>query len=197
MAALRSQPHQLRDRPPAVDHPRRRHHPRDGGRAASSSRATTTSCSPPAAPTPALYNAQFAARGRRGRALNCGPRFWPDPGHWALQDERIAPDWRCPTLERSGARTRQVCDREHSTDKPSGPCDGPQCRPSRRLLRSPAARGGLFVTAEPAAPVSTSAQATVSTHEGEGRPSCRLGPGRLGVGRRRGIRRGRTPSRPK
>ena len=53
MAALRSQPHQLRDRPPAVDDPRRRHHPGDGARAASSSRATTTSCSPPAAPTPA------------------------------------------------------------------------------------------------------------------------------------------------
>ena len=52
MAALRSQPHELRDRPPAVDHPRRRHHPRDGRRPASSSRATTTSCSPPAAPTP-------------------------------------------------------------------------------------------------------------------------------------------------
>ena len=27
-----SEPHQLRDRPPAVDDPRRRHHPRDGGR---------------------------------------------------------------------------------------------------------------------------------------------------------------------
>ena len=51
MAALRSQPHQLRDRPPAVDDPRRRHHPRDGRRPASSSRATTTSCSRPAAPT--------------------------------------------------------------------------------------------------------------------------------------------------
>ena len=52
MAALRSQPHELRDRPPAVDHPRRRHHPGDGARPASSSRATTRSCSPTAAPTP-------------------------------------------------------------------------------------------------------------------------------------------------
>ena len=53
MAALRDEPHELRDRAPAVDDPRRRHHPRDGARPASSSRATTTSCSPPTAPTPA------------------------------------------------------------------------------------------------------------------------------------------------
>ena len=43
--------HELRDRPPAVDDPRRRHDPGDGGRAASSSRATTPSCSPSAGRT--------------------------------------------------------------------------------------------------------------------------------------------------
>ena len=32
MNALRGAPHQLRHRPPALDHPRRRRHPRDGGR---------------------------------------------------------------------------------------------------------------------------------------------------------------------
>ncbi len=45
MNALRKRPHQLRDRAPAVDDPRRRRHPRDGERRASSSRARTTSCS--------------------------------------------------------------------------------------------------------------------------------------------------------
>ena len=61
MAALRSQPHQLRDRPPAVDDPRRRHHPGDGGRPTSSSRATTRSCSRAGGAYARLYNAQFAA----------------------------------------------------------------------------------------------------------------------------------------
>ena len=60
MAALRSRPHELRHRPPPVDDPRRRHDPRDGRRRRSSSRATTPSCSRAAAPTPRLYNAQFA-----------------------------------------------------------------------------------------------------------------------------------------
>ncbi len=61
MAALRSEPHQLRDRPPPVDDPRRRHHPRDGARPTSSSRATTTSCSQRDGAYARLYNAQFAA----------------------------------------------------------------------------------------------------------------------------------------
>ena len=60
MAALRSNAHELRDRAPAVDDPRRRHHPRDGARAASSSRASTTSCSPRDGAYARLYNAQFA-----------------------------------------------------------------------------------------------------------------------------------------
>ena len=54
------QPHELRDRAPAVDHPRRRHHPGDGETAPSSSRATTRSCSSATARTPSLYNSQFA-----------------------------------------------------------------------------------------------------------------------------------------
>ena len=54
------EPHQLRDRPPPVDHPRRRHHPGDGATARSSSRATTTSSSHAGGAYAALYNAQFA-----------------------------------------------------------------------------------------------------------------------------------------
>ena len=55
------EPHQLRDRPPALDDPRRRHHPGDGARRTSSSRATTTSCSSATAPTPASTTASSPA----------------------------------------------------------------------------------------------------------------------------------------
>ena len=53
MAALRSQPHQLRDRPPAVDHPRRRHHPGDGGRRHRRAGQPRRAARAPTAPTPA------------------------------------------------------------------------------------------------------------------------------------------------
>ena len=62
MNRLRAEPHQLRDRPPPVDDPRRRHHPRDGGRAdrragqphASCSAATgrTSGSTTPSSPAP-------------------------------------------------------------------------------------------------------------------------------------------------
>ena len=61
MAALRSQPHQLRDRPPALDHPRRRHDPGDGARPHRRAGRPRRAARAPTAPTPALYNAQFAA----------------------------------------------------------------------------------------------------------------------------------------
>ena len=60
MAALRLEPHQLRDRPPAVDHPRRRHHPGDGARPDRRAGQPRGAARRAAAPTPRLYNAQFA-----------------------------------------------------------------------------------------------------------------------------------------
>ena len=46
------QPHELRDRPPPLDDPRRRRDPRDGARPDRRAGHTTPSCSPPTAPTP-------------------------------------------------------------------------------------------------------------------------------------------------
>ena len=60
MTSLRAGPDQLRDRPPAVHHPRRRPDPGDGGRAASSSRAPTTSLLAAGGAYARLYAAQFA-----------------------------------------------------------------------------------------------------------------------------------------
>ena len=60
MAALRSQPHELRDRPPAVDDPRRRHDPRDGARPHRRAGQPRRAARRAAAPTATLYNAQFA-----------------------------------------------------------------------------------------------------------------------------------------
>ena len=60
MAALRSHAHQLRDRPPPVDDPRRRHHPGDGRRADRRAGQPRRAARRAAAPTPTLYNAQFA-----------------------------------------------------------------------------------------------------------------------------------------
>ena len=54
-------PHELRDRAPAVDDPRRRPHPRDGAAARSSSRARTTQLLAAGGAYHALYHAQFAA----------------------------------------------------------------------------------------------------------------------------------------
>ena len=62
MNALRARAHQLRDRPPALDHPRRRRDPGDGATAASSSRAPTTSCSPTTARTRASTTPSSPAR---------------------------------------------------------------------------------------------------------------------------------------
>ena len=90
MAALRSQPHELRDRPPAVDDPRRRHDPGDGGRPASSSRATTTSCSPRGGAYARLYNAQFAGARRRGRLTTPSPRGRRFPQAKSCRSARIS-----------------------------------------------------------------------------------------------------------
>ena len=104
MAALRSQPHELRDRPPAVDDPRRRHHPRDGARPASSSRATTTSCSPRGGAYANLYNAQFAGARRRGRLTT------PSPPRREISTsifQRSSARFRAPeSRRRLGVRTR-------------------------------------------------------------------------------------------
>ena len=61
MAALRSRPDQLRDRAPAVHHPRRRPHPGDGGRPDRRAGHARASCWPPRGAYYRLYNAQFAA----------------------------------------------------------------------------------------------------------------------------------------
>ena len=80
MAALRSRPHELRDRPPAVDDPRRRPDPRDGARPASSSRARTTSCSPPTARTPASTTRSSSAPWTKA-AESRSSRMGQDRGH--------------------------------------------------------------------------------------------------------------------
>ena len=61
MAALRSGPDQLRDRAPAVHDPRRRPDPGDGGRPDRRAGHPRRAARRAAAPTTALYNAQFAA----------------------------------------------------------------------------------------------------------------------------------------
>ena len=76
MNAPADRPHELRDRPPALDDPRRRHDPRDGGRAHRRAGQPRASCSPTTAPTTASTTPSSQ---RPPPTSNRSPRRWTSP----------------------------------------------------------------------------------------------------------------------
>ena len=79
--ALDGEPHELRHRPPALDHSRRRHHPGHGPRRGSSSRARTRHCSRREASTTTSTTASSPRRSTRQSSVRSRGSRQADEAH--------------------------------------------------------------------------------------------------------------------